>query len=527
MLADFQQSEVTVRDDEVVVVGSGAVGMTLAVTLARRGANVTVLEAGGASASEHSQSFFASASASGVGLPGLRHGRFRALGGTTNFWGGQLVPLDSHILAARPWVDIDAWPLTEGELAPYHDATFRLLGMAGMPGDDAVWRALKVAPPPSAHGVVPFFTRWAPVPNFVRLFGDEIRARDNLRIYVNAPVASIAVGAGGRVAGVEVAGARGVRRIVRGAEVVIAAGTIETVRLLLLPVSGGGAAPWRGNPWLGRGFMDHLDCFAGSVRLRDRKRFSELFDNAILGGMKYNPKLRLDPAIQARDHLLDVSGFFIFRSDFAGDVENLKTFARGLLQGRLNRDALRHPLRTLAALRFAPPMVARYLRQRRVYNFSDAGIFLRLNAEQSPVAASRISLRTDTDSLGMPNVDVAWRIADGDMETMAAFAERVRDYLAALGIADLVIDPRLAARSPDFMAAIDDGYHQMGGARMGRDEASGVVDRDLRVFGVENLHVAGAVVYPSSGCANPTFTAMALGQRLADTLLAQRPGSAR
>ena len=42
------------------------------------------------------------------------------------------------------------------------------------------------------------------------------------------------------------------------------------------------------------------------------------------------------------------------------------------------------------------------------------------------------------------------------------------------------------------------------------------MDRDLRVHSVENVYLAGASVFPTSGCANPTFTIVAMSIRLAD-----------
>ena len=54
---------------------------------------------------------------------------------------------------------------------------------------------------------------------------------------------------------------------------------------------------------------------------------------------------------------------------------------------------------------------------------------------------------------------------------------------------------------------------------MGDDPQQSVVDRDLRVHGLANLHVASCAVYPSGGSSNPTFTLMALSLRLADHLL--------
>ena len=53
---------------------------------------------------------------------------------------------------------------------------------------------------------------------------------------------------------------------------------------------------------------------------------------------------------------------------------------------------------------------------------------------------------------------------------------------------------------------------------MSDDPRSGVVDRNGRVHGVDNLYVAGSSVFPCAGHANPTLTIVALSLRLADRL---------
>ena len=55
----------------------------------------------------------------------------------------------------------------------------------------------------------------------------------------------------------------------------------------------------------------------------------------------------------------------------------------------------------------------------------------------------------------------------------------------------------------------------MGTTRMGTEPATSVVDPDLRVHGQANLYAAGASVFPTSGCVNPTYTIVALSIRLA------------
>ena len=62
------------------------------------------------------------------------------------------------------------------------------------------------------------------------------------------------------------------------------------------------------------------------------------------------------------------------------------------------------------------------------------------------------------------------------------------------------------------------GWHHMGTTRMHPDPRQGVVNVDQRVHGVANLYVAGASVYPTAGCVNPTLTLIALTLRLSDHL---------
>jgi choline dehydrogenase-like flavoprotein len=81
-------------------------------------------------------------------------------------------------------------------------------------------------------------------------------------------------------------------------------------------------------------------------------------------------------------------------------------------------------------------------------------------------------------------------------------------------LAGLLAPPAAAPPAPDLR-----WFHPAGGCRMGSDERSGVVDRDCKVFGVDNLWVAGASVFTTSGSGNPTLTIVALALRLGDHLL--------
>lgn len=67
---------------------------------------------------------------------------------------------------------------------------------------------------------------------------------------------------------------------------------------------------------------------------------------------------------------------------------------------------------------------------------------------------------------------------------------------------------------PEFV----DVAHPTGTTRMSHDPATGVVDGNGQVHGVDGLYMAGASVFPTAGHCNPTQMIVALAVRLADHL---------
>lgn len=508
---------------ETLIVGSGAIGLTMAVELARAERSIIVLEAGGPSIEAESQDYFKNARWRDRELAGLHLGRFRALGGTTNFWGGQLLRFDPNVFERRPWVADVAWPITREELDPFYERAYDLLGMGHHLEDEDVWKRVNITPPELGNDLELCFSAWAPESNLASLFHNEIVSSANLCVFVNAPVVALDLDSSGeRVQGVLVKTAEGLARRFSAERVILANGTVEIARLLKMAVGDDRSAPWHSNPWLGRGFVDHLDCLAGHVRPLDRRRFHDLFDSAHLDGIKYAPKLKLSARAQREGKLLGATGFFLTSSSFDEHRENARVLARALLRGRFQWQLMPNPRELVSVLRIALPMIVRYLRHRRIYHPTDRGIQFRLVCEQLPLLQSAIHLSGKCDALGMPIVEMDWRIDGREIETLATFAELVAQCLERHGLASIRLDAALVARDRRILMQCDDSNHHMGMARMAITSAHGVVDRDLKVFGTRNLYVAGAAVYPTTGFANPTFTAIALGVRLANAICRDR-----
>src|ERR1700686_738175 len=161
MLIDLRhRSDEGPQSAETLIVGSGAVGLTMAIELARAGRPVILLEAGGSGVEAESQEYFKNARWRDHQLEGLHLGRFRLLGGTTNFWGGQLPPFGPIVFEQRSWVADIAWPIARQELDPYYERGYELLGMGHHLLDEMVWKRLGIVPPALGDELDMVFSAW-------------------------------------------------------------------------------------------------------------------------------------------------------------------------------------------------------------------------------------------------------------------------------------------------------------------------------------------------------------------------------
>ena len=60
------------------------------------------------------------------------------------------------------------------------------------------------------------------------------------------------------------------------------------------------------------------------------------------------------------------------------------------------------------------------------------------------------------------------------------------------------------------------GPHHIGGTRMSISRQMGVVDKNCKVFGLNNFYIMGSSVFPTGGHANPTLTIVQLSLRLSE-----------
>ena len=505
---------------DVCIVGAGAVGLALATDLARKGIKVVVLESGGKTLENDSQKLSEGFS-TGRTFNHVDVGRYRVLGGSTTFWGGQVSIFDQVVFENRPWVHTNGWPFGREKILPYYDRAFSALGLSSVIKSDAdVWRKAGLSTPDLGDKLELVLSRWTPVRNFARIFQNEILNSPSLRVMIHATLDKIEL-IGSVVSAITARSLHGHKIRIRAGKFILACGTIEIARILLEHSNRDGhKAPWAGNPWVGRGFTDHIVGVGGEVTVIDRGKFQQAFDNIYLGGYRYSPKIHLKGKYQIENRLVDIGAQFEFDSDYSAHLENIKLFLRSIREGGIPNNFAKLPEHILSVSAIALPLIARYLISHRSYKPNNSKAKLVFFSEQITAQESNISLSEKLDSFGHPLPIINWEFDGRELNSIGEFLNIIAHELEARGIAKIDVNEKLQRQDLAFFNNVYDNIHQMSTARMSETAQGGVVDQDLKVFGVDNLYIAGAAVFPTTGFSNPTFTAVALALRLADHLVA-------
>lgn len=500
-----------------VIIGGGTVGLYAAHELCRRGEEVVVIEAGGNALDSFSPQSYASV---GKSHEGLRLGRSRSLGGTSNLWGGQLVEFQNADFAGRDWLPDSKWPITYDEVARYYRPTYENLGIPNEVIDDGrIFSRVGGLNPDLEGGLEVFLTRWLKIPSFSVAYAHEIQTSQKLAVLLNHTVVGFR-GANGTVSAIRVIDGGGNAHWVEGDRFILASGTIEISRLLLhAAATPGWECSWRSNENIGAYFQDHPVGRVASIEVLDRRRFFQTFSTIVWSGHKFQPKIRLTNETLQQSRVMNMHAMMSFESSVGENLVYLKQFLKAALYSR-KLGSVGDLIKNLRACgQHLVPLMWKYMMDNRILVPSNSKTSLVVQSEQTPLRNSRISIDPAVvDGTGLPKVILDWKVGTEELNSIRDFAVRCDKSLRAAGLARLVIAEDLLKLEPRFMDTLRDNYHHVGGARMGENERDGVVDRNLRVFGTNNLYVVGAATFRTTSNANTTLTALALATRLVEHL---------
>jgi len=430
------------------------------------------------------------------------------------------------LLGPQPGADVGDWPVGYDELEPYYAEVERLVGVAGtegvnpfagprsgsfpMPSGAPMYGATLSSaaaerlgyhpyPAPTAANSVPYDGR--PACNncgFCAFFGCPIHAKGDPVAMLRRAIASgraellaetfvsrVRVG-GRRATGVDVVGPDGVERFLTARHVIVAAGAIETPRLLLL--SG------FDDPLIGRYLMTHFQTIAAGTmpfhtHAERGRAVTHVHDDMIVGD-------RSSREAAAEAGLPWLRGGMVEHSGSGLPILEAKHYPWGARHPGLMADS---PIR------------------RRLWAFIMQG-------EDLPYPGNRVDLDpTIRDARGFPAARITYRPGRHELAASAHFGPRLAAILTEMGAQWTGVTSSPGGGNAGSPEAVPESRHNMGTVRMGNDPTTSVVDPTGRLHALDNVVVADSSVFPTSAGYGPTLTLVALAARAAHVLAGTAP----
>lgn len=486
---------------DACVIGGGPAGITVARALARGGAKVALMEAGGLEIELDSQDPYVGENV-GLDYFPLDTSRLRFFGGTSNHWAGWCRAMEPVDFVPKSFNRLSGWPISKLDLDPYRAEADQILDV---PNES---EAPNLPFAQSAYRFHRFQFRWSPPTRFGEKYLDELTNSDRIDLWLNANLVAMPMDE----AGTEVQGAvfksyapDDPGFTVKARYYVLATGGVENARLLLAMDQQFPEGIGNRTDMVGRFFCDHPHFVISDVVLRQPQQEREyfmpteefLFENEIMNfGLRLEPEYH-PPETGVADSLI--------RGAACG-----RDFSERLAEKVLGRELANCDLGGIEAwwnIRGEPR--------------PEPLAITRIAFEQALNPDSRVRLGTERDAFGLRRPLLDWRMSEMDVHTMRTAAMAYGAHIAEQDIGRLKLRDWLTAEPAEIPGTAEDevgGKHHMGTTRMSADPRDGVVDGDCRVHGVDNLYIGGSSVFSTPGHSNPTYTLTQLALRLGDHL---------
>jgi gluconate 2-dehydrogenase alpha chain len=438
---------------------------------------------------------------------------FRMASYVRDRWGADCLP-ENHTLAD--------WPISYADLEPYFSELEHYVGVAGDETNPFLKRSkplpmpptrpfrlgqlfheatsrLGLHPHPVAVGMntVPYkgrpateYTAWSN--GFGSFGGDkwdpslssvpEALATGNLQVRLHCQVTQILTDGRGRAIGVAYVDQKGELQIQRARIVALCAYTFENLRLMFLSGDSNHSNGLGNNhQQLGRNFMTKMFCHV----------------NGRFPGANFNR--HTGPAAQG-----------VVLDDFVSD--QFDSFAHGFLGGA-----------TLGAeQQFLPIQISREALPAQVQgwgkpykdhirNWQQFGV-IRIQPDTLSYRTNYLNLdpiRRDRSGLGRPVIRITYDMRENEHRLAAWMEAKAEEILREMGAVETWRGNRFTGVGSS---------HDLGGARMGLDPATSVVDPELRVHDTPGLYLFGGAAFPTCPGINPTLTLWAVCRRAAERL---------
>lgn len=489
----------------ICIVGSGIGGGVAACELARLGRAAIIVVDTDRISGAHVQNGDADLASDNVGAPFNQEiTRAFGYGGSSNLWHGVFTKLDEE-----DWRLIDSAAGCEisGELkALYGELKFAFGELPrqsrsvprGESGGNDLYSELECSGKFTAKD---FFIQKRPFRsrNALRRLKDGVLDIE----FVESAVALYLKGSPGDPSRAEtlVVDIQGRQRTINADYFILSAGALETPRIILQGREEGHFPVENEN--VGRHLVDHPWTVVGEIISKRGWFRLKQSDVYAAPGLMYRIGYRLQEAIDnpriGSNHCISVKPIFF------GDYELFKEAMKSIISHGPSPRSLIHLLR-----RFRARDIIASLLLLACEKFG-LGVFVKrclvfCYLEQPNRAESRVSLTARKDSLGRRIPGINWVVGGEESDGVAQVKSALSGALANSGGFAFV---------PYDECVLASGSHHAGTMRIGRDALSGVIDKNLRIFGTSNVFACDSSIFPNYGNSNPALTVAAFALRLA------------
>jgi choline dehydrogenase-like flavoprotein len=509
-------------DYDIIIIGSGAGGGTLARHLAPSGKSILILERGGWLKREpenwSAEEVFMKnryVSTDVWSDPKGKHyqpGTYHYVGGATKMYGAALYRLREKDFGGVTHYDgvSPAWPISYADLEPYYTKAEHMYQVHGARGEDPTeppsnspypWPAVshepriqKLSDDLVRAGYHPFHSPCGIMLDEANMpYSTCVRCKDcdgfpcvvhaksdaevlgvrpalehpNVTLLINASVVKLNTNSAGTAITEVVVNREGERETFRGGIVVVACGAANSAKLLLVSANDkhpNGLA--NGSDQVGRNYMFHTS-------------------QAVLAISREPNPTQYQKTLGLNDFYFGMEGF-----DYpVGSIQMVGKSQAAMYRGE-------KPIETM----LAPTWVLDKL--------ADHAVDFWLMTEDLPRPENRITV----NETGM----ITLSYTATNQVPSGKLYDKLKSMLTHLDMHEHLIPRQLYMKNDIGVAGV---AHQSGTCRFGTDPKTSVLDTNCKAHELDNLYVVDTSFFPSIGAVNPALTAMANAIRVGDHLL--------
>ena len=448
----------------VVIIGSGPAGITTALELEKKNIKSIIIEAGQENYNENSQKFY-KAKVSGDSITDLSASRLRQFGGTSGHWGGWSKPMANY--------NFEKWPFNSKDLDIYRKDTCEILNIKNQ------FRNLNLN---KYLDQIEF--QYSDV-KFADKYGEHIKKSDKILLILNTQLLYF-IGNNKKIDYAECISSNSKIKI-SGKYFILACGGIENSRLLLwskhknqnlfdkdLPIG----KYWMHHPWI-----------IGGAGLVNKDKIKKKFTSDFL---EYDGPIH-----------------FAVNKKF---IEDKKTLSAGIYltpdeDTKFYKEIVKDIL--CIAPKYGKKIAGKFFSK----SLKCGNIFMHL--EEEPNINNRITLDKTKDEFGIPIVKLIYQKSKKSLQTAKSALEELANLCRDENFGRIAIDKKIF-NLEEFKSM--GAWHHMGGTRAGSNIKDSVVDKNLKIHGIDNIYVSGSSNFPTGGFTNPTFTIIQLAIRLSEKI---------